>query len=175
MTQDEYMEGLQRKFERNFDIEKDIIILGEKIDFRAKFCNISGRTFITKNDVIDRCENYELCYIKRFDNVTEEGVAVYGQFLKKIVDEFVKPGVDHMSTYVTGVVVGGSVNENAKNSVRKYNYNKAYSFYLRGWCDVRLICVDLNNNEVITNKAGKRVQKVYQITPGNMKAYIGIF
>lgn len=165
MTQDEYMENLQKKFERHFNIEKDVVILGENIDISAKFSDISGRTFITKNDVIDRCENYEYCYIKKFDNVNEETVASYGRFLKKIVSEFVKPGINHMSTYVTGVIIGNSVNEDAKNAVRQYSYSRAYSFYLRGWCDVRLICIGIKNNEIITNKAGKRVQKVYQITP----------
>jgi hypothetical protein len=165
MTQDEYVENLQKKLERHFNIEKDIILFGEIIDVHAKFCNISGRTFITKQDVIDRCENYEYCYIKKVDTVTEEETAAYGQFLKKVVNEYIDPDKDHMSTYVTGVIIGSSINDNVKKAIEKYSYSKAYSFYLRGWCDVRLICVGLNDNEVVTNKAGKRVQKVYQITP----------
>jgi hypothetical protein len=70
-----------------------------------------------------------------------------------------------MSTYITGVIVGNSINETARKVVGRYRYSKAYSFYLRGWCDVRLICISLDSNEIITNKAGKRVQKVYQLTP----------
>jgi hypothetical protein len=165
MTQDEYIENLHKKFERHFNIEKDIALFGEKIDFHANFCNITGRTFITKKDVIDKCENYEYCYIKKLDTATEVETAAYGQFLKKIVDECIEPGKDHMSTYVTGAIICNSIDDNAKKIIEKYSYSKAYSFYLKGWCDVRLLCIDLNNNEIITNKAGKRVQKVYQITP----------
>jgi len=165
MTPDEYMENLQKKFERHFNIEKDLVILGERIDVCAKFGDISGRTFITQNDVIDSLENYEYCYIKRFDNVTKEEVALYSRFLIKTVNEFVKPGINHMSTYVTGVIIGSSINEDAKNAARQYSFSRVYSFYLRGWCDVRLICIGAKNNEIITNKAGKRVQKVYQVTP----------
>ncbi|OGO77037.1 MAG: hypothetical protein A2Y23_03130 [Clostridiales bacterium GWB2_37_7] len=146
-------------------MENGIEIFGEKVDVHAKFCNVSGRTFITKNDVIDRCENYEYCYIKKVNIVTEDVVASFGQFLKKIVDECIDPGKDHMSTYVTGVIIGNSINENARKVIHKYCYSKAYSFYLRGWCDVRFICIGINNNEVISNKAAKHVQKVYQITP----------
>jgi hypothetical protein len=164
MTQDEYIEYLQRKFERHFDIERNITLHGEIIDLHAKFRNISGRTFITKKDVIDRCENYEYCYIKKFNNVTEEEVADYGRLLKRIVDEGIEPGRDHMSTYITGVIAANSINEIARKAIGKYSYSKAYSFYLRGWCDVRLICINLDNNEIITNKSGKRVKKVYEIT-----------
>jgi hypothetical protein len=164
MTQDEYVGNLQKKFERHFNIEKNISILGETIDVHAKFSNVIGRTFITKKDVIDRCENYEYCYIKKLDTVTEEELAVYVRFLKKVVDECINPGKDHMSTYVTGVIIGNHINDSVKKIIEQYSYSRAYSFYLRGWCDIRLICIGLNDNEVITNKAGKRVQKVYQIT-----------
>lgn len=164
MTVDKYLENINKRFEKHFEVEKDAVIFGEQIDIVAKFCDISGRTFITKADIIDRCENYEYCYIKKFDIVTEAHVNAYGQFLKKLVDEQIKPGKDHMSTYVTGVIVGNNIDTNAKKSISKFSYSRAYSFYLRGWCDVRYICVSIDDNEVITNKAGKRVQKVYNIT-----------
>jgi hypothetical protein len=164
MEYEGYLELLKSKFERHFNINTDVEIFGNKIDMLAKYTNISGRTFITKNDIIDRYENHEYCYIKKFDNIAEKEVDTYGQFLKKIVDEYVKPGKDHMSTYVTGVIIGSSINSNVKKMVEKYNYSRAYSFYLRGWCDVRLIYVGLDSNEIITNKAGKKVKKVYQFT-----------
>lgn len=164
MKYEGYIELLKSKFERHFNIETDVEVLGDKIDILAKFSDISGRTFITQNDIIDRYENHEYCYVKKYDSITEEEVAAYEQFLKKIVDDCIKPGKDHMSTYVTGVIIGSSINDNIKIMVEKYCYSKAYSFYLKGWCDVRLICVGLDNNEIITNKAGKRVRKVYQFT-----------
>lgn len=165
MTQEEYMENLLKKFERHFEITKDVTLFGEVFDIYAEFRNICGRTFITKKDVIDKYENYEYCYIKKFDIVKEEDVVSFGQLLKRIVNEFVKPNKDHMSTYVTGVMAGNRINGNAKEAVRRYSYSKAFAFYLKGWCDVRLICIGLDDNEVITNKAGKQVQKVYQIAP----------
>jgi hypothetical protein len=165
MKYEEYIDMLKLKFERHFQIETDITILGRKIDLSAKFSNVSGRTFITKNDIIDKYENHEYCYIKKYDAVTEEEVNAYGQFLKEIVEECIEPGKDHMSTYVTGVIISNNIDDNAKKAVEKYSYSKVYSFYLKGWCDVRLICVRLDNNEVITNKTGKRVKRVYQITP----------
>lgn len=165
MIQDEYMEKLHRKLENYFQIEKGICLLGENIDIHAKFCNISGRTFLTKYDVIDKCENYEYCYIKKMDDVTEAGASAFCDFLRRVVNECIRPGADHMSTFVTGVIVANQVNNDARKTVEKFSCSKAYRFYLNGWCDVRLICVDLSSNEVITNKAGKKVKKVYQLTP----------
>ena len=164
MEYEGYIEFLKSRLERHFNIETDVEVFENKIDMLAKFSEISGRTFITKNDIIDRYENHEYCYIKKYGSVTEEEVASYGQFLKKIVDECIKPGKDHMSTYVTGVIIGNSINDNVLQMVKQYSYSRAYSFYLKGWCDVRLICIDLDNNEITTNKTGKKVKKVYQFT-----------
>lgn len=167
MNYEAYIEMLKLKFEKHFHIETDIVVFENKIDMFAKFSDISGRTFITQNDIIDKCENHEYCYIKRYDNVTEEEVSAYGQFLKRIVDECIKPGKDHMSTYVTGVIIGNSINDNAKRALKKYRYSKAFFLYLKGWCDIRLIYVGLDNSEIITNKDGKKVKKVYQFTFDN--------
>lgn len=165
MTQDEYIENLQKKFERHFNIEKDITLFGEAINIYAKHCNISGRTFITQNDIIDRCENNEHCLVKRFDTVTEKDIQGFGQFLKTVVEKLVNPGKDHMSTYITGVIVANNVADNVRKAIQNYKYNKAFKFYLHGWCDIRYICVDLGKREVITNRAGGKVNKVYNLTP----------
>lgn len=162
MNHEGYMELLKSKFQKHFTIETDIELFGNAIDMHASFSDVSGRTFITKNDIIDRYENHEYCYIKKYDDVTEEEINKYGLFLKKIVDECVTPGKDHMSTYVTGIIITRSMNESVRKTVENYSYSRAYSFYLRGWCDVRLILVALGSNEVITNKAGKKVKKIYQ-------------
>ena len=160
-----YIDKLKKKFERHFIIETDLEILGTKIDMYARFTDVRGRTFITKQDVIDKYENHELCYIKGYKDVAVEDVTGFCEFLKNAVNEFVKPEADHMSTYVTGVMVADSINDSARREAESFSYSRVYQFYLKGWCDVRLVCVDLSNGSVITNKAAKKLKKVYQITP----------
>lgn len=165
MDKHEYIENLHKKFERHFDIEKDIILFGETVNIFAKHCNVSGRTFMTKNDIIDRYENNEYCFVKSFERVSEKDTEDFGHFLKDMVEKHVSPGKDHMSTYITGVIVTNNIEENGRRVVKNYKHNKAFKFYLHGWCDVRYICVDLGREEVITNRAGKAVNKVYALTP----------
>jgi len=162
MKYEEYIKLLISKLEKNFTIERDIVIFDNKIDIFAKFSNISVRTFITQHDIIDQYNNHEHIYIRGYDNVTEEDIVSFGQFLKRISDECISPDKDHMSTYITGVLIGNHIDENAIRAVKKYNYRKAFCFYLKGWCDVRLIYVGLDNNMIITNRDGKKVKKVYE-------------
>lgn len=163
MKYEEYINALTLKLERNFIIERDIVLFGNRIEMLAKYSNICGRTFITKNDIIDKYENHEHIYLKKLDNVTEEDIEFFGQFLKKITDDCIIPDRDHMSTYITGVLIGNTINEDAIKAVEKYIYRKAFNFYLKGWCDVRLVCVGLDDNEIATNNDGKKVKKVYEL------------
>ena len=167
MKYDEYIKLLTSKLEKNFAIERDIVIFDNKIDILAKFSNISVMTFITQHDIIDQYNNHEHIYIKRCDDVNAKDIISFGQFLKRISDECIKPDKDHMSTYVTGVLIGNHIDENAIEIVKKYNCKKAFCFYLKGWCDVRLIYAGLDNSEIITNKDGKKVKKLYEFASLN--------
>lgn len=165
MTHQEYLSNLFNKYQRHFQTQCDTTILGHKIDLSASFSGVSGRTFITQKDVVDRCENHEHCYVKRYEVITAEDICVFTDFLIKAVGEFVNPSnTDHMCTYMTGVVVGSSITPEAAKMIQSFSYSKVYMFYLKGWCDIRLIGVDLQRKTIITNKAGGKVKKVYQIT-----------
>lgn len=165
VTHQEYLSGLYGKYRKHFQVQSDIQLLGHKIDLSAKYSDICGRTFLTKKDVIDRFENHEHCYVKSYPSIAEEDVRTFTDFLIKAVGEFVNPGNDHMCTYMTGVLVGGGITPEAAKIIKKFSYSKVYAFYLKGWCDIRLVAVDLRSKAIITNKAGDKVKKVYQITP----------
>ncbi|MGE5676442.1 MAG: hypothetical protein ACM3ZR_00115 [Pseudomonadota bacterium] len=165
MNRQEYMETLERKYARHFDIDRNIAIFGENLDIYAKHYNINVRTFITKNDIIDRYENNEYCFVKGFEKITGAETEAFEELLKTAAGNLVKPDREHMSTYITGVLVAESIEENAVKAIKAFRYSKAYKFYLHGWCDVRYIGVDLGKETIITNKAGKVVNKVYSITP----------
>jgi hypothetical protein len=67
-----------------------------------------------------------------------------------------------MSTFITGVLIGNHIDQNAIKIIEKFNYRKAFCFYLKGWCDVRLVYAGLDDNKLITNKDGKKVKKLYE-------------
>ncbi|QCX34270.1 hypothetical protein FDN13_11470 [Caloramator sp. E03] len=161
-----YINNLQNKFSRYFDIERNINISGTEIDMFAKYFERCARTLITQKDVIDAYENNEICFIKCYEALSLEKVYEFENFLKNAVARYVKPHKEHMSTYITGVIVcKDEIDSECVKEIKKFKYSKAFKFFLHGWCEVRFVAVDLLNNSVITNKQGKSVKKVYQITP----------
>ncbi|SKA79344.1 hypothetical protein SAMN05443428_10339 [Caloramator quimbayensis] len=161
-----YLENLEKKFNQYFTIEKNIFIKGIEINIFAKYFEKTGRTLITQRDVIDAFENYEYCFIKTYENISLREIIEFEEFLKHAAQIYVKPHSEHMCTHVTGIMVSkGIINDECIKEINKFKYSKSFKFMLHGWCDVRLIVADLFSDAVITNKAGKSVKKVYEVTP----------
>ena len=161
-----YIEELKEKYVKYFDVECNINILDEYIDMFAK-CNITNnRTLITKNDVVDSYENNEYCFIKKYPQVTMEDISKFIEFLITANRKFVMPQRNHMSTYITGImVVNTQIEQDVEKYVRNFKHNRIYKLYLNGWSEIRLILTDLSRSIVITNKSARAVKKVYQIAP----------
>ncbi|CDF57682.1 hypothetical protein [Thermobrachium celere] len=165
MNKNEYIKMLAQKFEKYFDIEFDKNILNLKLDLFAKHYSLNGRTFLTKKDVIDEFENYEYVFLKHYNYIDVHAINEFIDFLKKVSEEVVNPTKNHMSTYINGVVLFDSIDEGVKDVIKRFKNSKTFLFGLRGWFDTRLLAVDLNGQDIICNREGKRVKKVYQITP----------
>jgi hypothetical protein len=46
---------------------------------------------------------------------------------------------------------------------RKFKYNKGFAFGFKGWADIRLVLVSLNEGFIATNKKGKEVIELYSL------------
>lgn len=161
-----YIDSLEGRFNKYFQITRNINILDMRLELHAKYTNIFGRTLITEKDVIDSYESNEQCFIKECKNINLEEVIHYGEFLKRVCIEVIKPHRKHKNTYVTGVLVTDShVNESVKKYVKEFKFSKAYKLYFYGWSDVRLLIVNISDGSIITNKEGNSVIKVYNPTP----------
>lgn len=166
MDQKDYFEVIWKRYERYFDLKRNINLLGENFDIFASFKVVNNRTLITKRDVVDSYENNEFCMVKGFEELDANTIENYIRILKDSMDMLVKPHRNHMNTYITGVMVSYSeVASDVIHIIRSFKFTKPYKLYLHGWSEIRLIVVDLSKQVVITNRAGKKVKKVYQITP----------
>jgi len=165
LDKQKYLNSLSKKFERYFDIEFQKEVLGIQLDMVAKHYSLNVRTFLTNNDIIDSYENNEYIFIKHYSCLDDSKVKEFCNFLKDAADFYVSPKKNHMSTYINGIILYDSIDEGTKVIIRKFRNSKTFLFGLKGWFDTRLLAVGLNGQDIICNREGKRVKKVYQITP----------
>jgi len=91
-------------------------------------------------------------------------VKEFSQFLISSIDKLSPPSVDTMSTILNGVlVVTLGFSEEAINFAKEFKFSKSFLLGIKGWCDIRLILVDLKEEKLYSNQKGKEVLSAYKV------------
>ena len=75
-----------------------------------------------------------------------------------------KPTEEHMSSIITGVIaLDNKPSTDIIDAIKKFKYHKGFAFGFKGWVDIRLILVTMDDKNIVTNKKGKEVIQVYKV------------
>lgn len=163
MTSAQYIKYLSDKFSNYFDIDDNYHVDGQQIDLYAK-SNIRNEKYVlSKKAVIWSYENNEHCLVKLSEDSTSHTEIInFIELLKTSVSKIVIPSEDHMSSVITGIYISDtSFNDSDISLANKFKYSKLFSLGFKGWCDVRLVLVDLAKDQIYTNKKGREVKDFY--------------
>ena len=164
MEFNEYLDKIQAKLTESFDIERDYDINGYPIDMFAEHHMRTEQYIITRKTVINAIETNEFCFIKYFPSIDEREVENFTEVLKDAINIVIDFEDGHMSTIMTGVIVlDNRPREEIEKMVEKYKYQKGFAFGFKGWVDIRLLLVTMDDKYIVSNKKGKEVIEVYEI------------
>lgn len=80
------------------------------------------------------------------------------------------PPKDHQYTWLTVVMLSQHTPDAAaRKAVESCRMTRYYQFYLRGYSEVRMLLVDLEKGELITNRAGRSLKKLYALALKNAR------
>ena len=160
-----YLKDLEERYKYYYEVERDKEISGVKVDIFAKSSTEHFRQVLTKSIKIDQHYTKEYAAVKaekRF--VDKNEVKEFSQFLISSINKLSPPSVDTMSTILNGVLVSTSgFSEEAVSFAKKFKFSKSFLLGIKGWCDIRLILVDLKEKKLFSNKKGKEVLSAYKI------------
>jgi len=160
-----YLEDLEERYKYYYKVERDKEISGVKVDIFAKSSTEHFRQVLTKSIKIDQHYNKEYAIVKaekRF--VDKNEVEEFSKYLKSLINEPFTPSVDIMSTIINGVLISASgFSEEAVSFAKKFKFSKSFLLGIKGWCDIRLIIVDLKEEKLYSNHKGKEVILAYKI------------
>lgn len=153
-----YLNHLAKVFSSNFNLEINKTLLNKRIDIYGIWNMKFGRSFISRNKIIDEYECNEHCLVVSEDRVDEKFLDEFINYLKKCSLSIVNPHKNHKTTYITGILVSKNINdEDMIRKIKRFNFTKNYKMGFYGWSILRLIVVDLNNGEIYHNKISKDI------------------
>ncbi|HWP79158.1 MAG TPA: hypothetical protein VN446_00800 [Candidatus Acidoferrum sp.] len=160
-SKEDCLSKIRARFENNFEIADNTAIGGLPLAMTARYEVVSGRTFITPNDIIDKFQLNETCYFHCCDELSLQLLLFLYEKLREVAENF-RPGtVDHMSTTLTGVFICDRVPKEAAHWIKKHSYRKYYAFAMHGWCDIRFIAVSAEDGQIFTCRRAKPLRKIF--------------
>ena len=104
-------------------------------------------------------ESHEYLYLWDMEQLEEEGAEEIFARVLSDGEPRVKPHSQHMSTYLTAVILYESAAPRALERLKKLKKRREFKLSLHGWMEFRIAAVDLSTGEISTNRAGKVLEK----------------
>ena len=149
--------GLEKIYSAYYDMER--FPDDGPLKARCAYHSRDSQYVLSKKVELWAAENHEYLYLWDVGRL-EEGT---GEEIFRTVladgEPRVKPHSQHMSTYLTAVVLCEGAAPRAKERLKKLKKRREFKLSLHGWMEFRIAAVDLSNGEVTTNRAGKVLEK----------------
>ena len=169
MNKEELLQKLLDIYRGSCDIEEPYDIKGDVYDAYA-FCDITNAKYVlVKKAELWRAICFEHIFFRLFDTITVEDISKFTEsVVEQIEPSLVRKGEkypvkDHMYSYVTGIFIcENGVPEEVKHTIKKAHYYKNYRLSIRGYCEMRILAVDLKNHKLIGNRGARDLIKDYK-------------
>ncbi len=160
MDRNTYVEELIKSYSGCYDIDRYDQTNELPLAARAIFHQRSARYVLMKKAELWNAECNEYLYMYSMPHLTQQ---LYEQCLQYTVEEgskLVQPGKGHMYSYVSAVFVADTIERDVLQSVKRCRIHKNFLFSFHGWMDVHTAAVDVSQEKVVVNGAGRDKAKI---------------
>ena len=164
-----YLDKTLEKYSGLFDIARPFALEGKVYDAYAYFSSVSEKYVLTRKANLWSAHAYEHILFLTVDeltplNIEEAAGLIRGSMQSVFVTKGEKyPEKDHMYSFLTVVFFcQKKIDPAAASAVRHFRYDKSFLFNIRGYCEGRMIAVDLEDEAVFTNKSAAELKATYE-------------
>ena len=156
-----FLNVLEDSYSAYYNIVKDG--LSEKLPyaFRADFFKRDERYWLTKSVKYYGNETNEFVSVFSADTITKE---MAEECMQHALDEGlprVKPHKEHQYTNIKVIFIAKEFEEDALKAISSRKFQKSYHFSLWGYTNLLTTAVDVTDERVWTNPAGREMKKYF--------------
>ena len=154
----EYLKKIEIEFQQYFDIKEPPNFLPFNVDIYASFFQKNEKYFGSKKVNLWRLTTNEHIFLKCYNQLNFPEVDMMINILKDSIGMLIKPSSEHMKTYLTGIFIieNNNLSPELIKYIESFRFSKAFKLYLHGWCDLRLILIDLSSSKVYSSREERR-------------------
>ncbi len=145
-----------------FDVSRDHLFAGRTFPGYAEFHSEAEKYVLTKRAKLWGVNAHEYMFFTTADRLSKEAFDDLVSFMTTEALDKVKVNPEHMTSYLSLVIIADSVDDAARQAARKAKFRKNFKFGLEGWADLRVAVIDLSSASVTTNAMGKELRTVLE-------------
>ena len=107
-------------------------------------------------------ENHEYVYFYLAEHLTAATLQEQIDLTLRVGMSNIKPHKEHMSSFVTLVVLADTIDLDAKVLLKKMRYHKNFWLTLHGWMEYHIAAMEIETNSFLSNPAGRETRKLLE-------------
>ena len=167
MTKQERLDKLLNAYAHHYDIARDVAVEGGSYPATAFFYLRDENYLISKKHVLSAVENHEYVYFYLTEHLDAAALQEQIERSRKAGMANIKPNREHMSSFVTLVVLADTIDPEAKRIIKKTRFRKNFRLALHGWMEYHIAAMEISTHSFLSNPAGKEARKLLE---GNFPA-----
>jgi len=156
------LDKLLNAYSHQYDIERDVAVDGGSFPATATFYLRDENYLVSKKHVLSAVENYDYTYFYIAEHLDAETLREQIELTKKVGMARVKPHKDHMSSFVSLVILADTIDDEAKKLIKKTRFQKYFRLALHGWMEYHIAAMECSTNSFLSNPAGKGAKKILE-------------
>ena len=167
MTLQERLDKLLNAYSHYYDIARDVTVEGGSFPATAFYYLRDENYLITKKHVLNAVENHEYVYFYLTEHLDVETLQKQIDLSREAGMGNIKPNREHMSSFVTLVILADTIDPEAKKLIKKTRFRQNFRLALHGWMEYHIAAMEISTNSFLSNPAGKEARKLLE---GNFHA-----
>ena len=163
LTREELLEKLLKAYSHRYDIVRDVTIEGGSFPAGAIYFLRDENYLLDKKHVLSAVENHEYVYFYLTDRLEAEDLTRQIEITKQDGLGRIKPSKEHMSSFVTLVILADEISPEAAQIIKKTKFQKNYRLALHGWMEYQIAAMEISTKSFLSNPAGKKAKKTLEL------------
>lgn len=169
MRSREFLQEVLKQYEGTFDLYMPYTLKEETYDAYGYFYSCIEKYMLTRGTQMWKADSYEhVLFLCREQPMKEDADKIQNVFRNDMEPVLVRKGEstmpkDHMCSYMTVVLLCDSISDlDIVRRMKRIHFLRHYKFDIRGYSEARVVIVDIKNQKVYSNWAGRSINKFYR-------------
>ena len=161
-TPQECFEKLMNAYSHNYDLTRDVEAEGARFPAMAHYFLRDEHYLVRRDKQFYATEQHDYTYFYVAGHLdAAQAQALLDRTLQAGLAQ-IKPHKEHMSSFVTLVILAETIDPEAKKLLKKTRFHKNYRLSLHGWMEYHIAAMECSTRTFLSNPAGRAVRKTLE-------------